>query len=201
MKTELPKPEVRGTISIEEALLKRRSVREYLPDPLTLPEIGQLLWSAYGITSGEGFRTAPSAGALFPLRVYLAAVRVDGLEPGLYRYAADSHSLDLMKEGGKGDEIVAGTFFQDYISGAAAILIIAADYRGPNEKYGEQGRKFTCMDLGHLGQNVHLQAVALNIGTVAVAAVRPGAIEKILELPEDEEVLYLMPLGKTVYQP
>ena len=195
----LPEPKTKGYLSIEEVLLKRRSVREYLPESLSLAEISQLLWSAYGITSEEGFRTAPSAGGLFPLNIYLAAVNVRELDQGLYRFDAINHSLEPMKSGEYSGQLTAGTFFQDYIASAAAVLIISADYTGPHEKYGDQGPKFTCMDLGHLGQNVHLQAVSLDIGTVAVAAVRPGEIEKILKLKEGEEVLYLMPLGKTSY--
>lgn len=194
----LPKPRTASSLSIEETLLKRRSVREYRAGALTLSEVSQLLWGAYGITSDEGYRTAPSAGSLFPLRVYLAAVNVQGLESGLYKYDSNAHSLELMKKGDYSENIVSATFAQDYISEAAAVLIISADYTGPNEKYGAQGKKFTWMDLGHLGQNVHLQAVSLEIGTVAVAAVRPGEIEKILGI-ESEEVLYLMPLGKTSY--
>lgn len=199
MKLKLPEPRTEGSISVEETLLRRRSIREYLPESLTLSEVSQILWSAYGITSKEGFRTAPSAGGLFPLRIYLASVKVKKLGQGVYSYDASDHSLENLKSGDFSTQLTAGTFFQDYISGAAAALIISADYSGPNEKYGDQGPKFTWMDLGHLGQNVHLQAVALEIGTVAVAAVRPGEIEKVLELPEGEEVLYLMPLGKTKY--
>ena len=199
MKINLPEPVTKGPVSVEETLLRRRSVREYLPGTLSLSEISQLLWSAYGITSEDGFRTAPSAGGLFPLRIYLASANIEGLAAGLYKYNSGEHALELKKEGPVIDQITAATFFQDYISGAAAVLIISADYTGPNKEYGEQGPKFTWMDLGHLGQNVHLQAVALDIGTVAVAAVRPGEIEKIVGTPPEEEVLYLMPLGKTDY--
>jgi SagB-type dehydrogenase family enzyme len=199
MKIKLPEPKTTGSISVEETLLKRRSVREYLSEHLSLAEISQLLWSAYGITSEEGFRTAPSAGALFPLKIYLAAVNINKLEQGFYLYDSKTHTLELRKTGDYAEPLTAGTFFQDYIGEAAAILIISADYTGPNEKYGDQGKKFTWMDLGHLGQNVHLQAVSLDIGTVAVAAVRPDEIEKLLDLPGGEEVLYLMPLGKTSY--
>ena len=199
MKIKLPEPRTGSSRSVEETLLKRRSIREYLPGALSLPEVSQVLWSAYGITSDEGFRTSPSAGGLFPLRIYLAAVNVKELSQGIYSYDAGTHSLEHLKSGDFSTSLTSGTFFQDYIADAAAVLIISADYTGPNEKYGDQGPKFTWMDLGHLGQNVHLQAVALEIGTVAVAAVRPGEIEKLLEIPEGEEVLYLMPLGKTKY--
>ncbi len=199
MTIKLPEPKTKGSLSIEETLLKRRSVREYLPESLSLVEISQILWSAYGITSEEGFRTAPSAGALFPLNISLAAFNVRELDQGLYRFNAVNHSLEPIKSGEYSRLLTAGTFFQDYITSAAAALIISADYTGPKEKYGDQGPKFTYMDLGHLGQNVHLQAVSLDIGTVAIAAVRPGEIEKILGLKGEEEVLYLMPLGKTSY--
>jgi len=198
MMITLPEPKKRGTTSVEESLLKRRSIREFEPGPLAISEVGQILWSAYGITSKEGFHTAPSAGALFPLRVYLAADRVTGLDSGIYKYEPAIHSLDLIREGSSCKQLADATFSQEYIAEASATLIISADYEGPREKYGDQGQKFTWMDLGHLGQNVHLQAVSLDIGTVAVAAVRPGEIEKFLGL-QNEEVLYLMPLGRMSY--
>lgn len=195
MKIKLPEPTHKGQLSIEEALLKRRSIREYRRERLTLQEIGQTLWSGYGVTSEEGFRTAPSAGALFPLRLYCYADDVKDLAQGIYQYDPQTHSIEMLQEGDFSEKLMAGTFFQDYVAEAPAVLIISADYSGPEEKYGDQGKKFTWMDLGHLGQNIHLQAVSLNLGTVAVAAVRPGEVEKILSKP-NEEVLYLMPLGK-----
>lgn len=198
MVISLPEPATKGNVSVEESLLKRRSIREFRRGPLEIAEAGQILWAAYGITSEEGFHTAPSAGALFPLKIYLAADQVKGLDKGIYRYEPVNHSLVSIHEGSSCRRLADSTFSQEYIAEAPATLIISADYKGPRDKYGDQGPKFTWMDLGHLGQNVHLQAVALELGTVAVAAVRPGEVEKFLGL-RDEEVLYLMPLGRTSY--
>lgn len=193
---KLPAPVHRGSMTVEEALLRRRSIREYSDEPLTLEEIAQLLWSAYGVTSPEGYRTAPSAMTLYPLSVYVLAHRVTDLEAGLYRYEARNHTIELQLPGFFREKLFGATFNQEAVARGAAVLVITANYSRPEATFGRDGRKFTLMDIGHLGQNVHLQAVALGIGTVVIAAIRPDEVRKLLELPEEEDPLYLMPLGK-----
>jgi SagB-type dehydrogenase family enzyme len=195
---KLPEPNFKGRLSVEEALLNRRSIREYSETCLTISEISQLLWSAYGITSPEGYRTAPSAMALYPLEIDLAAGGVEGLPAGVYRYSPQYHELQKTSEGDLRESICGTTFDQPFVAKAAAVLVFSAVYERTCEKFGEAGRKFVHMDLGHSAENVHLQAVALEIGTVVVGAFRPDEVKKVLSLAADEQPLYLMPLGKLV---
>lgn len=193
---ELPRPSVKGSISVEEALERRRSVREYSRDPLTLAEVSQLLWSGYGVTSPEGFRTAPSAKALYPLELYLVVARVDELAAGVYRYDGHRHGLVSIRGVNVLNDLCAATFGQDFVASAACVLVFAAVYERTREAFQDAGRDYVHMDLGHAGQNVHLQAVSLGLGTVVVGAFRPAAVQQTMELPADQTPLYLMPIGR-----
>jgi SagB-type dehydrogenase family enzyme len=193
---ELPAPRLRGELSVEEALRRRRSVREYSSEPLTLAELGQLLWSAYGVTSPEGYRTAPSAKALYPLELYAAVSRVEALEPGIYRYLAARHALTPVVSGDRRERLFRSTFSQDAVREGVACLIFTAVYERTRVEFGEAGRDLVHMDLGHAGQNVHLQAEALGLGTVVIGAFRPKEVAEILESPVEEAPVYLMPVGR-----
>jgi len=193
---KLPGTRKDSDTSVEKALSTRRSIREYHSDPLSLQEISQLLWSAYGITSDEGFRTAPSAMAAYPLELYVNATAVEGLDPGLYHYLADGHSLEKLIPEDRREALFASTFDQKAVQAAPAILIFSAVYERTCAKLGEAGRDHVHMDLGHAGENVHLQAVALGLGTVVIGAFRPPQAREVLGLPEDETPLYLMPVGR-----
>jgi SagB-type dehydrogenase family enzyme len=192
---QLPTPRTEGGISVEEALGRRRSIREYALRGLTLAEVSQLLWSGYGVTSPEGFRTAPSARALYPLEIHLAAGEVAGLASGVYRYVSAEHALRLEREGDVRRQLAAATFGQDFVGQAAVVLVLTAVYERTREAFQDAGRDYAHMDLGHAGQNVHLQAVSLRLGTVVVAAFRPAEVRDVLGLPADETPLYLMPIG------
>ena len=193
---QLPPPKAHGALSVEEALRKRRSVREYTDQALSLAEVSQLLWAGYGITSRpEGFRTAPSARALYPLELYLAAGQVSGLPASVYRYVAETHALEPVRDGDVRQELAAATFGQAFVAHAAAIVSFAAVYDRTREAFGDDGKDYVHMDLGHAGENVHLQATALDLGTVVVAALRRDGVREALGLPEDQVPLYLMPIG------
>ena len=196
MRIKLPETQTVGTVSVEEALTKRRSTREYAEAGLTLSEAGQLLWSAYGVTSPEGFRTAPSAMTLYPLEFYLSATLVDGLSPGIYQYVPTSHELKKVGDESKREELYAASFEQTALAGAPAILIITGSYDRTKEKFGESGPDYVHMDLGHAAQNVHMQAVSLNLGTVVIAAFRREEVKRTVGLPEEETPLYMMPVGR-----
>ena len=193
---KLPEPNRKGRLSVEEAFSQRRSIREYSEGPIDVSEAGQLLWSAYGITSPEGYRTAPSARALYPLEIDFVAGNVEGLPAGVYRYNPRSHELQRTSEGDLRETISGTTFDQPFVAQGAAVLVFSAVYERTCSKFGEPGRDFVHMDLGHSAENVHLQAVALDIGTVVVGAFRPDEVKQVLSLAEDEQPLYLMPLGK-----
>ena len=180
---DLPAPEARSSVSIEEALAARRSVRRFGAGSLTIAEIGQLLWAAQGSIGLGGYRTAPSAGATYPLELYLAAGSVEDLLAGLYCYSVHEHDLALLRRGDLRQEVAAAAFHQDWIATAAIVLVIAADYRRTEADYGSRGKRYVHIEAGHVGQNVYLQAVRLGLGTTEVGAFGDRAIKKALGLP------------------
>jgi len=194
---QLPSPSYKSNTSIEEALLTRRSIRDYQKEQLSLSEVSQILWSAQGITdTGEGLRTAPSAGALYPLEVYLVAANVKDLNPGIYKYSPQNHSLQKISEGDKLVEISDASLKQESITSASAIVVITAIYERTSVKYGKRTDRYVNMEVGHVGQNIYLQAVSLGLGTVMIGAFEDDALKKALNLPDNEHPLALYPLGK-----
>lgn len=195
-KVKLPAPRNKSDTSIEEALLKRRSVREYSKSSVTLAEISQLLWAAQGMTGRDGSRTAPSAGALYPLEVYILAGHVDGLAAGIYRYEPRTHELTLVVKGDKRIDIYNAALEQKSIRDGAATIIISAVYERTTWKYGERGMRYVHMEAGHAAQNVYLQAVSLDLGTVVIGAFQDSRVKKIVQMADTETPLYIMPLGR-----
>lgn len=202
---KLPEPRLSSAISVEEALLNRRSVREFDDEALTISQVSQLLWAAYGITEDRsspaflrgGFRTAPSAGGLYPLEIYLIAGKVTGLAAGIYKYRSENHTLEMISDGDVRKELAKAAVDQEFILTAPATLFFSADFSRTTQKYGNRGReRYVCMDLGHAAQNVYLQAYALNLGTCAVGAFTDEMVSMVMELTDNEEPLYLMPVGK-----
>lgn len=201
----LPEPVYDGMMSVEAALLKRRSIREYRASPLTLEEISQILWAAYGITKPDnvreflrgGMKTAPSAGARYPLEIYLVATNVIGLTPGIYLYRPQGHQLLKLFEGNVRDELANATYSADVVKRAPACLVYSAVYKRTTEKYGDRGReRYVCMDVGFSAENVYLQARSLNIGTVMVGSVIDDKVRKVIKMSEEETPMCFMPLGK-----
>ncbi len=192
----LPSPQATGPVSVEEALAKRRSVREYRPEALTMAEVGQLLWAAQGITRPGGHRTAPSAGATYPLEILLLAGSVHDLSPGLYRYRPPEHALVPLLENDLRAKLVAAALGQSCVKDGAAALVITAIYERTSGKYGQRGRRYVHMEVGYASENIHLQATALGLGTVAVGAFHDDRVQELLNLPADEHPLLIMPVGK-----
>ena len=187
-------PKIRGTVSLEETLSKRESVRTYNQDPLSMEEVSQLLWSAQGITHEDGRRTAPSAGATDPLVIYVVVNRVDVLEPGIYHYQYNDHCLELRKAGRFGKELRTASLGQDMVEHAAMDIVVSAVYERTTTRYGERGIRYVHMEVGHVGQNISLQADALGLGTVVVGAFHDGKVKTLLGIEEDP--LYIMPVGR-----
>jgi SagB-type dehydrogenase family enzyme len=188
----LPKPKEKGALSIEETLKQRRSVRDYKKGSLSLEEVSQLLWSASGKNLYR--RTAPSAGATYPLEIYLVVGEVEGLEPGVYHYSISKHSLERIKEQDVRRGVCRAALEQRMIERAPISIIIAADYDRTVEHYGQRGIRYVHMEAGHVGQNISLQAVALNMGTVMIGAFEDKQVKEILGI--EEEPLYIIPIGK-----
>ncbi|HDQ25548.1 MAG TPA: SagB/ThcOx family dehydrogenase [bacterium] len=192
----LPKPDTKSRVSVEQALNERRTERLIGEPALSLKEAGQLLWAAQGVTDGRGYRTAPSAGALFPLETYVAAGNVSGLEPGVYRYIPAEHALALIKKGDVRKELSAAAMGQRVVANAPITIIFSAVYPRITGRYGDRGIMYTHMEAGHAGQNIYLQAVSMGMATVAVGAFDEKQAQKVLGVPAGEPVTYVFPAGK-----
>jgi SagB-type dehydrogenase family enzyme len=193
---KLPAPVLKGEVSLEETLQKRRSVRGFSDEALTLDEVSQLLWAAQGITDDDGFRTAPSAGALYPLEIYVVSKNVDGLAAGVYSYSPWQH--ELIKVGDKEvfAELTEKALMQSWTQGSAAVIVISAVYERTTTKYGQRGTRYVHMEVGCAAQNIYLQATSLNLGTTFIGAFDDEKVKNILNLPNDEHPLSVMPVGK-----
>lgn len=191
---KLPEPKLTSPISIEQALAARRSVRDYQEDSLTLQQVSQLMWAAQGITSDWGGRTSPSAGALYPLEIFLLAGQVKGLNPGLYRYEPGKHAIILIKKGDLRQKLSEASLDQEEILKAQATIIISAVYERTMGKYGERGIRYVHMEVGSAGENIYLQAESLGLGTVFIGAFEDEEVKQALGI--GEEPLGIMPIGR-----
>ena len=202
---QLPAPKLYSQTSIEKALSNRRSVRHFLNKPVSLVEISQILWAAQGITSRNGNRTTPSAGATYPLKIYLNISNVEAIERGIYLYDPGKHCIGKIIMSDHRSAIASAALNQSFIEQAAVIIIITAIFERTTDHYGKRGIQYVHQEAGAVAQNIHLQAVSLNMGTVMVGAFHDDQIKKLLippvrsrnnNLPCHEEPLLLMPLGK-----
>jgi len=193
-----PHPKTCGSISVEEALAKRRSIREYADKSLTIEQLMQLLWAAQGITLRPyGFRTAPSAGATYPLEIYLVTKRsgVEGLEAGIYHYEPRDHRLVERIAGDFSGQLMAAALDQEWVGSAPVNFVITAVFDRTTGKYGERGVRYVWQETGHAAQNIYLQAVALGLGNVVVGAFHDAEVQRILELSDLEKPAYVIPVG------
>lgn len=201
-------PEVNKTsaISLEESIANRRSIRSYSNAPVSLNELSQILWAAYGITKPNtlyktlrgGYRTVPSAGALYPLEIYICAGNISGLEDGIYWYRPDGNKLIRVVAGDQRETLCAATVGQRHFKNAAALIVISADFKRTESKYGNRGvERYVCMEAGHSSQNIYLQCTALKIGTCAVGAFNDNKVKRLMGM-KDEKPLYIMPIGKLI---
>ena len=192
----LPEPNLGADKTLRDALRERRSVRSFTDRPLSLHEAAQLVWAAQGISSDRGLRTAPSAGALYPLELHLVAGRVEGLSPGIYRYDPKRHALQAESDGDRRAAIAEAALNQEWIVQAPAIVVIAAVERRTTPKYGRRGVRYVHIEAGHAGQNLLLQAVALGLGGTTVGAFDDDELAATLQLPSGERPLLVLPVGQ-----
>lgn len=192
----LPAPRQENGFSLERALSERRSIRDFGKAALTQQEVSQLLWAAQGFTSRDGLRTAPSAGALYPLELYLVVGMVRDLDAGIYKYAPAGHKLMKIIAGDQRHKLAAAAHGQDSVAEAPAVLVFTAVERRTTRKYGNRGVRYIHIEVGHASQNAFLEATALGLGAVVVGAFEDDAVGELLHLPEGEAPLYLMPLGR-----
>jgi SagB-type dehydrogenase family enzyme len=196
--TSLPKPSFDGKLSVERAIKERRTIRDFKDRPLTLIQLSQLLWAAQGITDPkEGKRAAPSGGALYPLDIYLVIGenRAEGMEAGVYHYLPEAHSILLISKGDRRKEIASASLWQMWMAKAPVLFIITAEYRRITGKYGERGIRYALIEVGHVGQNLFLQAGALGLGAGIVGAFNDAEVLKAMGAPSKYEPLLIMPVG------
>ena len=218
----LPEPALRGKMSLEEALANRRSRRDFENKALTLKQLGQLLWAGQGRTDSSGLRTAPSAGALYPIELYVVVENVRGLAPGVYRYEMGetarkvgisvgislprnirprvhyeskevSYSLRKIKDGKLLESLQQACLGQSVVAAAPVCIVVAADYARTSKKYESRAPRYVHMEAGHIGQNIYLQAESLGLGTCAVGAFSDSEVKSLLSIREDP--LCVMPVG------
>ncbi|MEE9474414.1 MAG: SagB/ThcOx family dehydrogenase [Candidatus Hydrothermarchaeaceae archaeon] len=185
---KLPPPRYKGSISLEEAISGRRSVRRFSDTPVSIEDLSQILWAAQGITEGY-FRTVPSAGALYPIELFVAT------KEGVHRYVPDGH---LLEEGTKKDvrkKLSTAALGQGFIKDAPAALVITAVFERVENKYGERGARYVFLEAGHVAQNACLQAAALGLATIVIGAFYDSQVQEALEIPKDCAPVYIMPVG------
>lgn len=171
-------------------------MRAYGDAPLTLAEISQLLWAAQGITHPAGYRTAPSAGGLYPLELYLLVGNVTELAAGVYHYQPHEHELVRIAAGDKREALGQAALDQEAVHDAAAVIVMTAVFERTTVKYGERGIQYVHMEVGGAAQNVYLQAVSLDLGTVFIGAFYDDEVQALLNVSDDERPLCLMPVGR-----
>jgi SagB-type dehydrogenase family enzyme len=185
---ELPSPKTEGGMSLAEALAQRRSIRRFTGQALTTNQLSQLCWSAQGITHQGNRRTAPSAGATYPLRVYVSTPE------GVFVYHPDKHALEQVSS----NDVRAGiarNSNQEWQADAGAIFVVCADVAITAARYKERAGRFVWQETGHVAQNVLLQATALDLGATPVGATDDAALARLLHLPRPWEVMYVLPVG------
>jgi SagB-type dehydrogenase family enzyme len=196
---KLPDPKHMGRVSVEEAIYKRRSIRSFGGTPLTLEQVSQLLWAAAGKTV-DGVtgptRAYPSAGATYPLEIYLVAGNVEELEPGVYHYNWKNNSLKQIRKGDMRNALARAAYGQSMVKQAPATIVVNAVFERTAGRYGDRGmERYVPMDAGHLGQNVHLQAESMGLGTVMVGAFTDKEAARVISAKNGIPV-YMMPVGK-----
>jgi SagB-type dehydrogenase family enzyme len=192
----LPAPRVQGHLSLEGALSQRRSLRSFDATPLTAAEAGQLLWAAQGLSNAQGQRTAPSAGATYPLVLYFIAGRIDGVASGVYRYLPHGHRLVAMATGDVRAGIAEAALGQSWLRDAPALVLIAAQPARTAARYGARAERFVAIEAGAAAQNLSLQAVALGLGSTLVGAFDEAALRRSVPLAEGEQPLAIVPVGR-----
>ena len=186
------------TLSLQEAIQRRRSVREFKKDRIRFEHLGTLLWSALGFQNlSSGRRTSPSAGACYPLSAYVAVGKdsIEDILEGVYSYSCKDHSLKKHLAVDLRQELSRAALHQDFIAVAPVSIIITATMSLTTSSYGKRGIRYVYIDLGHAAQNIYLQATAMGLGPVAVGAFHDTSVAELLSLSEEEHPLYIMPIG------
>ena len=200
----LPSPDTEGNISVENALNNRRSRREFQDKALSANHLSQILWAAYGVTAPipdrpilrGGLRTAPSAGARYPLEIYAVIGNVEGIEPGVYRYVSEEHKIVRTVDNDIREQLCEAALEQNMVKEAPVCILYTAIYDRITDRYGDRGRdRYVCIEIGHSAQNIYLQAETLQLGVCAIGAFIDESVSQVLQLQENEAPLYILPIG------
>lgn len=192
----LPPPRSTGDRSFEEVLNKRRSIREFADPSPSAENIGQLAWAAQGITDDKkGLRVAPSAGAIYPMEVYLLVSGIADIPDGIYLYRNRDHSLQLIAEGDLRRELYSAALSQDAIIKSPVVMVLTGDLHRTEQQYGQRALRYLFLEAGHMAQNVYLQATAMDIGTVVIGSFVDQGVRQVLQIDKNEIPLYIMPVG------
>ena len=195
----LPAPSQKGGVSLSESIARRRSIRSFTPEPITQSQLSQILWSTQGITDTSWkFRAVPSAGATYPLEVYVVCGRngINQVGDGVYHYNIYEHSLTQHHKGDVRAELARAALGQEFIYEAPVDIVICAVYERTGRRYGSRGERYVHIEVGHAGQNIYLQATALGLATVAIGAFYDEQVREALRLNKQHKPLYIMPLGR-----
>ena len=206
---QLPQPRLDGHCSLEATLAKRCSVRDFRNEPMSLATLSQLAWAAQGVTRKEdapqgwswgewqgGKRTAPSAGAMYPLELYVVVGKVETLEPGIFKYRPLPHELVHVSSGDKRGLMATRGPGQKWIEQAPCLLVVAGVYSRLEPRFAERAARYVHFEVGHVVENICLQAVALGLGTTVVGSFYDDTVRKIVGMPEHEQPLAIVPVGK-----
>jgi len=203
----LPPPQTRGQVSVEEAIAKRRSVREFSAQALTWEEIGQLAWAAQGITEPrKRLRAAPSAGGLYPLELYFVA------QQGTFHYLPEGHKMQVLSTQDQREQLAAAVRGSGPVRAAPLSIVLTAVYERTAERWPTEGELYVHLEAGHVGENIHLQAVALGLASVDIGATatlrssdtslrstsQSEAVQQALGLPADHKLVYIIAVGRPV---
>ncbi len=193
-------PAEKGGMSLEEAVARRRSIRDFSPEAISRSQLSQILWAASGISgTSSGYRTVPSAGATYPLEIFVVCGKnsIEEIDEGIYHYNIDSQSLTLHHKGDVRLPLARAALAQTFIYQAPLDIVICAEYERTTLHYGLRGERYVYMEVGHAGQNIYLQATALGLATVAVGAFHDEQVAEVLRLDKQYKPLYIMPVGKS----
>jgi SagB-type dehydrogenase family enzyme len=194
----LPQPRTDGGISVEKALLERRSIRSFRNESLTLDEVSQLSWAAQGVTDDKGHRTSPSAMATYPLEIYLLAGNVTGLPAGVYHYSPLGHNLTLISKGNKIPEFFNSSRGgrEDWRRGSPAVFIITGVFERTYKISGQDLSRFVYIEAGAAAENLLLQVVSLGLGSTYTAGFDENKTKEYLALSPGEEPIGVLPVGR-----
>jgi len=188
-------------MSLEKAIARRRSIRHFTSEPISQSQLSQILWAAQGTIDNSGrHRSIPSAGATYPLEIYVACGIncIEELGSGIYHYNIDNHSISLYHKGDVRLELARAALSQEFIYEAPADIIICAEYERTTTRYDARGERYVHIEVGHVGQNIYLQATALGLATVAIGAFHDEQVREVLRLDKQYKPLYIMPVGRPV---